>query len=293
MNRTHVIRQARLTLLAATLSLVACQSLPTVQGFDLQRLANAGQKASVAQKEFTPQEEAEIGSAMASLLLGGAQLDPDRELQHYVNQVGRWLANQSTRPELAWHFGVLDDPNLNAYAAPGGYVFITRGLVDLLQNEAELAGVLAHEISHVVYKHHLNAVKASASREALGELAVFAQDAYQAHKDSSSSYLQGAGYHRLIGVTKDLYIKGLDRDDEFAADDAGTALAARAGYDPYALMVVLQRLEAHNPADSHLALMFKTHPKPAERLGRLDPVLAGRVVSGGELGAARFLGHRK
>src|SRR5512135_2939644 len=100
-------------------------------------------------------EEIAIGRQIAGDLLGAAPLVKDARLQKYVNQVGEWVASQSERPDLPWHFGVIQSEDVNAFAAPGGYIFVTLGLYRLLQNEADLAGVLGHEIGHVIRKHHL------------------------------------------------------------------------------------------------------------------------------------------
>src|SRR3989344_8477505 len=89
--------------------------------------------------------EVEIGDGVAANLLGAAPLVQDDKLQAYVNRLGWWLVQQTERPELAWHFGVLDTDSVNAFAAPGGYVFVTRGLLLRMRNEAELAGGMAHE----------------------------------------------------------------------------------------------------------------------------------------------------
>ena len=103
--------------------------------------------------------EVEIGQGVAANLLGAAPLVNDEALQAYVNQLGWWLAQQTERRDLNWRFGVLDTDSVNAFAAPGGYVFITKGLLLNMRSEAELAGVLAHEISHVLQRHHLNYIK--------------------------------------------------------------------------------------------------------------------------------------
>lgn len=209
-------------------------------------------------------EEITLGEGVASNLLGAAPLLNDPGLQQYVNQVGRWLALQTERPDLPWHFGVLDDSNINAFATPGGNVFITRGLLQRMQNEAELAGVLAHEIAHVLKRHHLEAIKKNARTGLLADLAVAAADRKGRHR----------GLSQLAGVGSELYARGLDKDDEFEADRMGVAIAARAGYDPYGLPAVLQVLESVSPENSDFALMFKTHPTPTERLNRIDRVMS-------------------
>src|SRR5512145_1976492 len=85
----------------------------------------------------------------------------EARLKKYVNRVGEWVASQSERPDLPWHFGVIQSDDVNAFAAPGGYIFVTLGLYRLLQNEADLAGVLGHEIGHVIRQHHLKILQQS------------------------------------------------------------------------------------------------------------------------------------
>ncbi|MEO8164184.1 MAG: M48 family metalloprotease [Betaproteobacteria bacterium] len=100
-------------------------------------------------------EEAELGFGMAQQFLSSKHLVADERLQRYVNMVGMWLSQQSERPGLPWRFAVIEGEAPNAFAVPGGYVFITRGMVALADTESELAGILGHEIAHVVRKHHL------------------------------------------------------------------------------------------------------------------------------------------
>ena len=133
---------------------------------NLNRLFDTVKSAGTAATEINEQQEAEIGKEYASLLVGAAPLVDNADVQRYVNQVGRWLSLNAERPDLNWRFGVLDSDNINAFATPGGYVFITKGLLVRLKSEAELAGVLGHEIAHVVKKHHLNAIRKTAGMQA-------------------------------------------------------------------------------------------------------------------------------
>jgi predicted Zn-dependent protease len=159
---------------------------------------------------------------------------------------------------LPWQFGVLDTPGLNAFAVPGGTILVTKGLVQRMRSEAELAGVLAHEIGHVLKKHHLKAIQKNAQASLAG-------DALQMAMKDSSSEVRG----KLVGFGTEMYARGLDKSDELEADRLGVLIAARGGYDAYGLPAVLQTLQGMNPQDSGLALMFKTHPAPAERLDAL------------------------
>jgi predicted Zn-dependent protease len=242
----------------------------TVQAFnlDINKLIDAGKSASDL-KPVDEKGEAEIGNTAAAGILGAAPLVKDEKLQAYINQVGLWLALQTERPDLPWRFGVMDSDSVNAFAAPGGYVFITRGLLLRMHSEAELAGVLAHEISHVLKRHHLNAIQKNAQVGLVTNLmSAFSND---------NGTLTGEAKKKLISVSSELYARGLDKDDEFEADKMGVVIAARAGYDPYGLPAVLQTLEAMNAQDSSLALMFKTHPTPQKRLELLDGLMTGTM----------------
>ncbi|OGT03066.1 MAG: peptidase M48, partial [Gallionellales bacterium RIFCSPLOWO2_02_58_13] len=211
-------------------------------------------------------KEIELGGGIASNLLGAAPLLQNPQVQKYVNNIGLWLALQTERPGLPWHFGVLDDNDVNAFAAPGGYVFVTKGLLAQMRSEAELAGVLAHEIAHVLRKHHLQAIKQGART---GLLADFAGHALQ--KKGADPALA-----KLVNAGTEVYARGLDKGDEFEADRMGVVIAARAGYDPYGLPAVLQALQGMNAQDSSLALLFKTHPALDERLNLLDRLMPGQ-----------------
>jgi predicted Zn-dependent protease len=179
-------------------------------------------------------------------------------VQRYVNNVGRWLASQTERPDLPWKFGVLEAPQVNAFAVPGGTIFITRGLLDKMGSEAELAGVLGHEIAHVLRKHHLKAIQKGALASLSGDVA-----------GAALTNVNSEARHKLVAFSTEMYSRGLDKGDELEADRLGVVIAARGGYDAYGLPTVLQALQAMNASDSALALMFKTHPAPGERLDAL------------------------
>jgi predicted Zn-dependent protease len=213
-------------------------------------------------------KEIEIGRQLAAVLLGSKPLYPDMLTQRYVNQLGRWISLQSSRPDLPWTFAVLDDPGFNAFAAPGGYVFITKGTLDRVADEAELAGILAHEINHVTGKHHLQAMRKTA-RAGLLTQAIGA-------KLAGNNALAGAISSQMLALGKDLYSKGLDQDDELEADRNAVVLAARAGFDPYGLVSVIQQLRG-SAADPLFALSLSTHPAAQLRLDQLEQAMGKRL----------------
>ncbi len=269
----------RIYALMAGLALSAFSS-GTVAQFNFNRLLdttkNLGQSGQgiaknlgQATQEINEQQELDIGREYAALLVGAAPLLENAAVQRYVNRVGRWLSLQSERPDLNWQFGVLDSDNINAFATPGGYVLVTKGLLSKLKSEAELAGVLAHEIAHVVKKHHLAAMRKGAGIQAGASLL----SEFAAQKGQRNPVVN----ERLISGIKEVMLRGLDKDDEFEADRMGVVIAARAGYDPYGLPSVLQMLQGLNPQDSGLALLFATHPDPNARLDALERVIGTRL----------------
>jgi predicted Zn-dependent protease len=255
-------------LTCALLLLGAISTPATAFEINLNKLGDMFKKAGQL-KEVDEKGEIEIGEGLAANLLGGAPLMKNEALQRYVNRVGRWLALHTERPDLPWHFGVLDHPNVNAFAAPGGYIFVTRGLLEKMHSEAELAGVLAHEIAHVLKKHHLNAIQKAAGVGLVADALSFAA---QAKGQSNSKQLE-----KVLSVGTELYARGLDKDDEMEADRMGVIIAARAGYDAFGLVSVLQTLDSLNAQDSSLALMFKTHPAPSARLEALDATMGAQL----------------
>jgi len=254
-------RMLAIAALAAAAALLAALPMPAQAQFNLNinKLLDSAKNVRSATREIDQKEEIAIGNDLAARLLGAAPLAADPRLQRYVNHVGRWVASQTGRDDLPWRFGVLEAPQLNAFAVPGGTVFITRGLLMSMNSEAELAGVLAHEIVHVLQKHHLKAIQKGAQTSLAGDAL------NHALKDASSSQARD----KLISLGTEVYSRGLDKSDELEADRLGVMLAARAGYDSYGLPAVLQMLQAMNAQDSGVALMFKTHPAPGERLSAL------------------------
>jgi predicted Zn-dependent protease len=234
-------------------------------GVDLGSLFNTVKQAVMPADQS--QEEA-IGRDAAATLLGASKPIDDAAAQDYVNKVGLWVALQSDRPQLSWRFAVVDSDDIDAFAAPGGYVFLTRGLLLHMHSEAELAGVLGHEISHVVLKHHLNALQKAARLDLVSQGAQ-----YEANQQGYNSDLDQQLMDKVSNAARNLYSTGLDKGDELAADRAGVVLAARAGYDPYGLLAVLQTLETVDPKSSKMQLLLATHPSPADRIAALSAAM--------------------
>jgi predicted Zn-dependent protease len=249
---------------AAAALVAAVSGYAVAASLDLGRLFDVGKDLRTATAGMDEKDEIAVGREVAGRTLGAAPLVADSELQAYVNRVGRWIAMQTERPDLPWHFGVLDTSSVNAFAAPGGYVLITRGLYEMLDSEAQLAGVLGHEIGHIVQRHHVKVMQQSGAVSAAARMA---------QRSDRSLFV-----NNLIGTGAEVFARGLDKSAEFEADRIGVVLAARAGYSPYGLVEVLHKLGARAADDTSLALLFKTHPAPGERLTQLGDALAPRVT---------------
>lgn len=216
-------------------------------------------------KNPSKDEEIALGREITGNLLGAAPLVKDEALQKYVNSVGRWVASQSERPGLPWHFGVIESDDLNAFAAPGGYVMITKGLYRKMSNEAQLAGVLGHEIGHVVAKHQLKVLQKQ-------QLLNFGASLLSKKLGKDNKIISKA-----IGSGAEISARSLDKEAEFEADRLGLSYATRSGYEPFGLTDVLQIIGQTNKNDSSVALLFKTHPLPDERLASLGDAIGSKL----------------
>ena len=268
-------------LLSWSLLTFICCGPAQVLALDLNDLIEIGSDIVDANKKVSVKEEIELGGNLMSGLLGAAPLVDNAELQRYVNDVGFWVASHSRRKDLPWRFGVIDSGGINAFAAPGGYIVITLGLFSLLENEAQLAGVLGHEISHVIRKHHLKALQKTMKRGVWGKIGVRALADKKDHET----------FDKVINAGVQLYASGLDRDLEYQADKRGVVLAARAGYDPYALLDVLTTIDSINPSEGELTVMLKTHPPTGERLEKLAKLMDGKLdkYANGKANSSRFI----
>ena len=252
-------------------------------GFDPLKITEILAKGVKSFSDVPEEKEIQIGKDLSAGLLGSTPLVDDPAVQNYVNQIGRWLALQTERPNLPWTFAVIDTDTVNAFAAPGGYVFVTRGLFLMRRNEAELAGVMGHELSPVLRRHHLVAVEKRLRARLVTDVTGMLMD-----YDSETGDV-------LVGAGMELYGKGLDREDEFEADGMGVVVAARSGYDAYGLPAMLMTLYNSSENDQNLTFLFSTHPPTVDRLENLDREMQGRMdqYSGAAGQTKRFQEMRK
>jgi beta-barrel assembly-enhancing protease len=203
-------------------------------------------------------EEKAIGGRLAVEVFnryGGAYDDP--ELLSYINLVGRAVADVSSRPDIDYHFAIVNTEFPNAFATPGGYVFVSIGLLRMIEDEAELAGVLAHEVAHIARRHALQTLERSRSLQGISSLTLTVMD-----KDPGL-------FDKLIDeVSNVLFTKGLDKDLEFEADKYGREFAYRTGYYPGALKRFIQKLGASKKNQG--SIFSSTHPTSSERYSLLQ-----------------------
>ncbi len=220
----------------------------------------------VDQSDQLADVEAEIlfGRELAARILGHYGFCDDPKLNRYVNLVGRAVALHSGRPELTYHFGVLDSEELNAFAAPGGYVFITRAALLKMQNEAQLACVLGHEIAHVTERHVIRELNIrGADGSAVAGIAGLISGATSGTVKSLEQAMDRAA--------EILFKNGYKIQDEIQADAIGMLMAASAGYDPMALQDFLSREKRFEKEDE----TYKgDHPAHMVRVEKMNMVLA-------------------
>jgi predicted Zn-dependent protease len=223
-------------------------------------LSGATQVLSSSKEIDYPTERA-IGESLA---LEGLQRFgipvKNEELQRYVNLVGAAVAANSKRSTIPYQFAVLDSPVQNAFAVPGGVIFVSRALVSILDDEAELAAVLAHEVGHVSAKHALKSTQRAQLLQGVGTIT-----AASVGGDKGKKFASAIGDMQAV-----LFDKGLDKEMEFEADLAAMDTTYRTGYDPSAMIRVLEKLQRIEAASKDKkGSWFSTHPPLGERIARL------------------------
>ncbi len=266
---------------AILIALLFAASLPAAAQFDFGRILNktieTTKKLQEANKEFSTEDEIALGNGVTAGVLGATKLHADQNLQRYVNRVGKWLAMHSDRADLPWSFGVMDTETLNAFAMPGGSVLVSHGLIKRLASESELAGVLAHEIAHVVKKHQLSAIQSTLNSDVWSSLGKDAAGQAIGRRGGDAFGLKGAAANAGVEAVKSgVFLRPLDRGMEYEADRMGVVIAARSGYDPYGLVAVLSML-AQVKGDGSGAAIFDTHPAASDRISELEKFMPGSV----------------
>jgi beta-barrel assembly-enhancing protease len=249
MKRTILVAMAITAVMSAPADAVPAPARP--------RVPQLGSILKQAQKMrglvVTEADEIKIGEGVSEKVRARYGVVQDPAVHRYVTLVGATLAISSSRPNLPWTFVVLDTDGVNAFAAPGGIIHVTRGALGLLNDEAELAGVLAHEITHVTQKHTVKAIQE-------GRMIEFGADATLSNK---------AVLNQVVEKATEAVMAGFGRKEELESDREGVRLADSVGYQPQGLERFLRRLEGRNKAATEKQGLFASHPEMKERLDLL------------------------
>ena len=275
-----------LILFASIYILTSCSTVADIGTFvgvatgniDSEQAASIRQSAQAVSKGFediTPEQEYYIGRAVGANIVN--QYDPwvDQAATDYLNRLGQALAMASDRPETfgGYHFLILESDEINAFAAPSGFIFVSRGMLRCTTDESMLAAVLAHEIGHVQHQHGLQAIKKSRITTALTSVAL---TTVQMAGSSELRELTGVFDDSITDITSTLVNKGYSREFEKRADEAAVMILDRVGYDPRALIRMLEIMTTRlNPEGLDFA---KTHPDPEDRISQLERMIAGIAV---------------
>jgi predicted Zn-dependent protease len=264
-------------------SVFAVQAVPLWAALTL---AACAVNPATGERQFTLMSEAQeiqIGREADVEIRRELGVYENAELQRYVNGVGQRLAKASERPELPWSFAVVDEPAVNAFALPGGYIYLTRGILAFLHDEDELAGVLGHEIGHVTARHSAQQyTKHTTAGVGLALLGIFVPEARP---------FQGAAE----AVTGLMLLK-YGRDDERQADRLGVQYTAATGYNPAGvagMLNTLARLDDAAGSRRGVPNWLSTHPAPADRVAEVQALVKEAHGTVGTTGASRRADYQR
>jgi len=271
-----------MTRLTLPLLALALGTMPADAQFNLDKLKKAVETATevaeaVDDFTFTEAEEIELGLAISNRIRARYGVAQDREVTRYMSLVGATVAQKSGRPGIPWQWIVLDSNVVNAFAAPGGYVHVTRGALAVIDSEAELAGVLAHEAAHITRKHTLKALQKSMGMELA--------------QNKASFTVGSALFEAVADQAAKAVLAGFGQSEELGADQVGIEIAARVGYQAAGLTNFLGTLNTLTSGSYSSSALFRSHPETDERIKRLDKTIRQDHLEGGVWLAERYADH--
>jgi predicted Zn-dependent protease len=278
---TAVLLAALLLSACATVSQVGTKVLEK-QGVITEDQKESIDKVAVAVEhsfeDLTEEQEYYLGRSVAAKILSQYPVYQNDQLTAYVNKVGTAVSYTSDRPEIygGYHFLVLDSQEINAFACPGGFVFITRGLLSTCGDEEALAGVLAHEVGHICAQHGLKAIKKTRLMEAFD---VLLKETSKHYDQQQLTKLTQAFDGALGDIVDQLVVKGYSRQQEYEADRLGLRYAHDAGYAASGLKASLQAMKSSAQKSTGMGF-FKTHPAPSDRLEKVRGEIAAKGYAG-------------
>jgi len=246
------------------------QATGVVSADQAQAITKSAQAMEKTFEDITPEQEYYIGRAVAATVLVTYKPFDREQANAYLNLLGQTAAQFSTKPETfgGYHFLLLETDEVNAFAAPGGLILISRGMVRCCKSEDELVAVLAHEISHVDHQHGLKAIRKGRLTSALTTLGAAAGSSLAGGQLAEvTKAFEGS----IADITSTMMNSGYSRTTEFEADKGAVAIMKKLGYNPAALVTMLEQMEGQLKADS--AGFGKTHPAPQVRIAELKKVI--------------------
>ncbi len=245
-----------------------------------------GQQLVEAVDTITPEQEYYIGRAAAATIINTYGVYEDDAATLYLNELGSTVAEFSDMPEVysGYHFIILDSDEINAFATPGAFIFVTRGMLACCDGEEELAAVLAHEIAHIQNRHAIRSIKSSRWTKVFTKLG--SEAAKQAAGGRDLAALGDMFEGVLDDVTKALIVNGYSRDLEEEADVQGVAIVERCGYSPAAMVAMLKVME--KSLGSNGGGFGKTHPSPEDRIETVEPMISANRITRNSARQSRF-----
>lgn len=231
--------------------------------FKLKDKVNVGKEVVKATRPMSEEEEYYVGRAVAARILSTYSLLENKKLTEYINSIGQLLVMNSDKPFTygGYHFAILNSDESNAFACPGGIIFITKGMIYAVQNEEELAAVLAHEIAHVSHRDGVNAISKSRWTQVV---TLVGTNTAQNYSPQVLSQLVGLFEGVIDDVFKTLVVNGYSQSQEYQADEAAMSYLSKAGYNPSALKDFLNRLISQGTTSG--GGILKIHPATADRV---------------------------
>ena len=231
-----------------------------------QAIAKTGVAWDKAYEDITPEQEYYIGRAVGANILSAYKLKNAPAQLSYVNRICNALVINSPRPEIynGYHVNILDSDEINAFATPGGHIFITGGLIGSTISEDTLASVIAHEIAHIQLQHGLKAIKDSRKTQAKMELLNVGTTMLTNTELEEITGVFGVGVNDIVNSL----MNGYSQQQEFDADSTALALLELAGYEPSSLLDVLKILETNQQGKP--GGFNKTHPSPTQRISNVQ-----------------------
>lgn len=249
-------------LLIVLFCLCSCKSVDLGKTLDM--TFQTIQVTEKAARPISEEEEYFIGRAVAARLLQNYPLYENQKLTQYLNLIGKTLALHSEKPYThgGYHFAVLNTNEVNAFACPGGIIFITKGMLQLIRTEDELAAIIAHELAHINHRDGINSIRQARWAEAL---AIIGKKAAIQYGSEEFVRLLNIFEGSVDDILKTLVVNGYSRTQEFLADEKALFYLKKAGYDPNALLNVLERMKKYSSTGG----IFKTHPSANDRINNI------------------------